>query len=130
MTDQIPPQFNGEVRARLSPDGTHSLIDIWTENGPVSFAIDTHEIVVLQRKLRDVQRAAEDRKAMINPRSDDGLHLEMNTATLVHQIGVSPIPNDDRIGVQFVTSAIPDSYVLTREIARDLIQRLRAQLYD
>jgi len=130
MTEPLPPAFNGEVRASLSADGNHSILNIGTELGPVSFGIGTHEIAILQGKLRTVQKAAEAQKAKSNPRPDGGMHLEESAAAIVHQLGVATVPGDDRIAMQFLAGPVPDTFVISREQAQDLIQRLRAQLHD
>ncbi|MBR9840509.1 MAG: hypothetical protein GYB50_21830 [Rhodobacteraceae bacterium] len=130
MAERDPPTFNGQVRAVVGGDGHASIVQFGMSAGKITFRLPTSAITSLQWKLRSIHEAAEDRKATSRPRSKAEDAFARSDSRDAYRIGVTKIFGEDRVGVQFYSGAVPDTYSLTMDQAHDLLAALQERLQD
>ncbi len=118
------------MQAVVAGDGDASIVQFGMSVGKMTFRLPTEAIIPLQRKLRSIHEAAEDRKAIALPRPIAEGAFGSSSSRDVYRVGVPEIFGPARIGVQFYSSAVPDTYSLSMDQAHDLLSALQRRLQD
>ncbi|WP_172430434.1 hypothetical protein [Mameliella alba] len=117
------------MSARITADGGFAFIDIGTTDGTRSVMVPADMLQIFQDRIRQFAAAAEDQRRKAGGSNMNGeFDQKVASARVVQQVGVGVAEGRDEIGVQFLCGGVPEVFMITKEQARELAQRLRAHL--
>lgn len=128
MSDDLPPLFNGNIRALLSPDGSDVILKIETDGGVVDLRVGTEMIAVLMSNLRAISASAEQRRRSVDPFAGKDGDTVVQAAMCPTHYGVGKMLQGEQIGVMFHVSGAPETFLLTRQQAADIARMLLSEL--